>query len=152
MGQQQLPDSLWDLKETAKWARNSAEKKAAIRTLSARGEEALASLQEVLAVTAYDEIKSTCEEAIRSVKDKTNSWAGKDKSIIISSNNDSSEKSSSLDAAKKDEVSTAGISSTAPAASAADSSSTGKSSRKNGNTGDSGSSSDTRNRLADLPP
>ncbi|HEX6561377.1 MAG TPA: hypothetical protein VF016_05055 [Nitrososphaera sp.] len=66
----QLPESLWELKETAKWARNSGEKKAAINALSARGKKALSSLEEVLAVTAYDDVRSECAEAIRSVKKK----------------------------------------------------------------------------------
>jgi hypothetical protein len=64
----QLPESLWELKETAKWARNSGEKKAAINALSARGEKTLSSLEEMLAVTAYDDVRSVCAEAIRSVK------------------------------------------------------------------------------------
>jgi hypothetical protein len=66
----QLPESLWELKETAKWARNSGQKKAAINALSARGKKALSSLEEVLAVTAYDDVRSECAEAIRSVKKK----------------------------------------------------------------------------------
>lgn len=70
MAQQQLSESIWELKETAKWARNPGEKKAAIKTLSARGEEALPSLEEILAITAYDDIRSICEEAIRSVRGK----------------------------------------------------------------------------------
>jgi hypothetical protein len=71
MAQQQLSESLWELKETAKWARNPGEKKAAIKTLSARGEEALPLLEEILAITAYDDIRSICEEAIKSVRGKS---------------------------------------------------------------------------------
>ncbi|AIC16881.1 hypothetical protein [Nitrososphaera viennensis] len=67
-----MPESLWDLKETAKWARNPGEKKAAIKTLSARGEEALPLLEEILAITAYDDIRAVAMEAIRSVREKEN--------------------------------------------------------------------------------
>jgi hypothetical protein len=66
----QLSESIWELKETAKWARNPIEKKVAIKTLATRGDEALPSLEEILAVTAYDEIKTICEEAIKSVREK----------------------------------------------------------------------------------
>jgi hypothetical protein len=61
---------MWELKETAKWARNPGERKAAVKALSTRGEEALSSLEEVFAVTAYDEVRSACAEAIKSVKKK----------------------------------------------------------------------------------
>lgn len=67
-----LSESMWELKETAKWARNHGEKKIAIKALAARGDEALPSLHEILAVTAYDEIKMICEEAIKSVREKEN--------------------------------------------------------------------------------
>ncbi len=66
----QLSESIWELKETAKWARNAGDKKGAIKTLATRGEEALPSLEEILAVTAYDEIRTTCKEAIKSVREK----------------------------------------------------------------------------------
>jgi hypothetical protein len=65
----QSPERTWDLKEAAKWARTPWEKKTAIRTLSTRGEEALSSLEEILVVTAYDDIRSTCEEAIRTIRE-----------------------------------------------------------------------------------
>jgi hypothetical protein len=66
----QLPESLWELKETVKWARNSGEKKAAINAVSARDKKTLSSLEEMLAVTAYDDVRSACAEAIRSAKKK----------------------------------------------------------------------------------
>ena len=61
---------MWDLKETAKWASNPEEKKAAIRSLSEKGDAAVASLEEIMGITAYDDIKAACAEAIRSVREK----------------------------------------------------------------------------------
>ena len=58
--------SLWELKETAKWSSNPQEKKEAISKLSARGAEALPLLEEILNVTAYDDIKAACIDAIKS--------------------------------------------------------------------------------------
>jgi hypothetical protein len=63
---------IWDLKETAKWASNPEEKKAAIRSLSAQGAAAVPSLEEIMGVTAYDDIKVACAEAIRSAREKEN--------------------------------------------------------------------------------
>jgi hypothetical protein len=65
---------MWELKEAAKWSNNGQEKKEAIAKLSARGPEALSSLQEILDVTAYDDVKAACVEAIKSIsgKDKQN--------------------------------------------------------------------------------
>jgi len=60
--------SLWELKEAAKWSSNPQEMKDAISKLSARGAEALPSLEEILSVTAYDDIKSACIDAIKSAK------------------------------------------------------------------------------------
>lgn len=63
---------MWDLKETAKWASNPEEKKAAIRSLSAQGGAAVPSLEEVMGVTAYDDIRAACAEAIKSAREKNN--------------------------------------------------------------------------------
>ena len=60
--------SIWELKETAKWSRDLDEKKDAIRKLSARGEEALPSLEEIRDITAYNDIRAACAEAIKSVR------------------------------------------------------------------------------------
>jgi hypothetical protein len=59
--------SLWELKEAAKWSSNTKEMKEAVGKLSARGAEALPSLQEIMSVTAYDDIKAACIDAIKSV-------------------------------------------------------------------------------------
>jgi hypothetical protein len=62
--------SMWELKEAAKWSSNGQEKKEAITKLSARGPEALSSLQEILDVTAYEDVKAACVEAIKSINGK----------------------------------------------------------------------------------
>jgi hypothetical protein len=59
---------MWELKETAKWSRDLDEKKDAIHKLSARGEEALPSLEEIRDITAYDDIRAACVEAIKSLR------------------------------------------------------------------------------------
>lgn len=59
--------SIWKLKEAAKWSNDGKEKKEAITKLSARGPEALSSFQEILDVTAYEEVKAACVEAIKSI-------------------------------------------------------------------------------------
>jgi hypothetical protein len=61
---------MWDLKETAKWSDNPEERKAAIKTLSARGETAVPSLEEIMAVTAYEEIRMACIEAMKAAREK----------------------------------------------------------------------------------
>jgi hypothetical protein len=68
---------MWDLKETAKWASSPEEKKAAIRSLSAQGAAAVPSLEEIMGVTAYDDIKAACAEAIRSAREKNDGTAEK---------------------------------------------------------------------------
>lgn len=60
--------SIWELKEAAKWSTNPREKKDALVKLSARGAEALPSLEEILRVTAYDDIRAECIETIKSLK------------------------------------------------------------------------------------
>ncbi len=59
-----------ELKETAKWSRSQQEMKTAINELAARGEIALPVLEEVLNVTAHEDIKAACIEAIKAIKGK----------------------------------------------------------------------------------
>ena len=61
---------IFELKERAKWSKDSAEKKTAIRELSTQGDRALPALGEIMSVTAYDEIKSACMEAIKAIEGK----------------------------------------------------------------------------------
>ncbi len=60
--------TFYELKVAAKWSDNAEEKKTAIRELSSRGEEAIPSLEEILSVTAYEDIKAACIEAIKAIK------------------------------------------------------------------------------------
>ncbi len=68
--------SIWELKEAAKWSNNSQEKKDAITKLSAHGADALPSLNEIMIVTAYDDIRAACIEAIKSFKKPENAPEG----------------------------------------------------------------------------
>ena len=60
--------TLFDLKEKAKWCSDPEEKKAAIKELSTRGENAISELQEIMSITAYEDIKNACAEAIKSMR------------------------------------------------------------------------------------
>jgi hypothetical protein len=61
------PARIRELKLTAKWAPDNYEKKQAILQLLECGDEALPAIQEVLAITAYDDLKQTCIDAISSL-------------------------------------------------------------------------------------
>ncbi len=56
--------TLFDLKEKAKWSTDPEEKKAAIEELSNQGEDAMSELQEIMRITAYEDIKNACAEAL----------------------------------------------------------------------------------------
>ena len=60
--------TLFDLKEKAKWSTYPEEKKAAIEELSNQGEDAMSELQEIMRITAYEDIKNACAEAIMSIQ------------------------------------------------------------------------------------
>lgn len=60
--------TLFDLKEKAKWSADPEEKKAAIEELSNQGEDAMSELQEIMRITAYEDIKNACAEAIMSIQ------------------------------------------------------------------------------------
>jgi hypothetical protein len=59
---------LFELKEKAKWSSDPEEKKAAIKELSTHGENAISELQEIMSITAYEDIKDACTEAIKSIQ------------------------------------------------------------------------------------
>lgn len=59
-----------ELKEMGKWSRDPQEMKTAINELSARGDMALPALEEILNVTAYEDIKAACVEAIKAIKEE----------------------------------------------------------------------------------
>ena len=60
--------TLFELKETAKWSSDPEERKAAIKELSTHGENAISKLQEIANITAYEDIKNACAEAIKSMQ------------------------------------------------------------------------------------
>jgi hypothetical protein len=84
-----MPDddrmTLFELKEKAKWSSDPEEKKAAIKELSTHGENAISELQEIMNITAYEDIKRACVAAIKSMRDRNNVEVNK-----TSSSNDSS--------------------------------------------------------------
>jgi hypothetical protein len=60
--------TLFELKEKAKWSSDPEEKKAAIKELSTHGENAISELQEIMSITAYEDIRNACAEAIKSMR------------------------------------------------------------------------------------
>ena len=59
-------EKIRELKLAAKWATDSDEKRRAIAELAQFGRQAVPAIEEVLGVTAYDEIRAACIEAIKS--------------------------------------------------------------------------------------
>ncbi len=57
----------FDLKEKAKWSTDPEEKKTAIRELMTYGESAIPQLEEILNVTAYEDIRAACVKAIKDI-------------------------------------------------------------------------------------
>lgn len=81
--------TLFELKEKAKWSSDPEEKKAAIKELSTHGENAISELQEIMSITAYEDIKNACAEAIKSMRARNNAEVNE----TSSSTNDSSSNS-----------------------------------------------------------
>jgi hypothetical protein len=86
------------LKEKAKWSSDPEEKKAAIKELSTHGENAISELQEIMSITAYEDIKSACVEAIKSMRDRNNVEVNK----TSSTNNSSSDSAADVTTRAKD--------------------------------------------------
>lgn len=63
---------LFDLKEKAKWSHDPEERRSAIKELSTKGQNALPQLEEIFNITAFEDIKAACAEAIREIRDVTN--------------------------------------------------------------------------------
>ena len=59
--------TIFELKEKAKWSADPREKKAAIKELSTHGQAAIPQLEEILTITAYEEIRTDCAEAIKAI-------------------------------------------------------------------------------------
>jgi hypothetical protein len=61
-----VDDKFWELKESAKWSLDVNERKHAIRQLAeSYGPEATQSIAEIRDISAYDDIKKVCIEAIK---------------------------------------------------------------------------------------
>jgi hypothetical protein len=65
--EQRARDSLWNLKEDAKWGKDVETQKKAIRDLTGIGTPALTHLEEILSVVPPGEIKQYCQNAINSL-------------------------------------------------------------------------------------
>lgn len=59
--------TIFELKEKAKWSADPREKKAAIKELSTHGQAVIPQLEEILTITAYEEIRTECAEAIKAI-------------------------------------------------------------------------------------
>jgi hypothetical protein len=88
--------TLFELKEKAKWSSDPEEKKAAVKELSMHGENAISELQEIMNITAYEDIKNTCAEAIKSMR-----AGGKVETNETSSTNDSNSRADVTTIAKE---------------------------------------------------
>lgn len=81
------PSALYELKETAKWSHKSEERLSAVRQLAMKGPNAIPQLEEIRNITAYEDIKSACAEAIRAI---ANTGDGRITEPTTSDNNDAS--------------------------------------------------------------
>lgn len=62
-------ERFWQLKESAKWSLSLDEKRQAIEQLvNIYGKDALHTIEEIKDVTAYEEVRSACIEAIKSAR------------------------------------------------------------------------------------
>lgn len=91
----------FELKEKAKWSSDPEEKKAAIKELSTHGENAISELQEIMSITAYEDIKSACAEAIKSMRDRNNVEVNKTSSTNDSSSDSAADVTTRAKAQKK---------------------------------------------------
>jgi hypothetical protein len=89
--------TLFELKEKAKWSSDPEERKAAIKELSTHGENAISELQEIASITAYEDIKNACAEAIKSVRVRKGVEVNKTSSSSSSSSTTDSSSNSAAD-------------------------------------------------------
>jgi hypothetical protein len=80
--EQRAQDSLWSLKEDAKWGKDAETQKKAIRDLARIGTPARSYLEEILAVLTPGEIKQCCQDAINSITSTQLSEMGKNAGIF----------------------------------------------------------------------
>ena len=93
--------TLFELKEKAKWSADPKEKKAAIKELSTHGQAAVPQLEEILTITAYEEIRTACAEAIRAIL--ANSKQGGETAAVSKNNPPTTANAMSSKSQKKEE-------------------------------------------------
>lgn len=76
--------TLFELKEKAKWSHDPEEKKSAIKELSTHGLNAVPSLEEILNITAYEDVRKVCAETIKLIL--ANSKEGSESAAVSDSN------------------------------------------------------------------
>lgn len=67
MEEERARNRLWDLKEEAKWGKDTTTQKKAIEELSKNGAPAISYLEEILSVVPPGEIKQYCHDAINGI-------------------------------------------------------------------------------------
>ena len=93
--------TLFELKEKAKWSADPKEKKAAIKELSTHGQAAVPQLEEILTITAYEEIRTACAEAIKAIL--ANSKQGGETVVVSKDNSPATADTTSSKSQKKAE-------------------------------------------------
>jgi hypothetical protein len=85
--------ALFELKEKAKWSTVPEESKDAIKELSNHGEDAMSELQEIMRITAYEDIKNACAEAIMSIQTRSKEVEINETSYTIHDSNSTADSS-----------------------------------------------------------
>lgn len=67
MEEERARNRLWDLKEEAKWGKDTTKQKKAIEELSKSGAPAISYLEEILAVVPPGEIRQYCQDVINGI-------------------------------------------------------------------------------------
>jgi hypothetical protein len=96
--------TLFELKEKAKWSSDPEEKKAAIKELSTHGENAISQLQEIMSITAYEDIKNACAEAIKSVHTRSKVEINETSSTTTDSSNSTADVTTTAKDQKKEKI------------------------------------------------
>lgn len=65
--EERAKNRLWDLKEEAKWGKDSIIQKTAVQELSRNGTPAMGYLKEVLLVLPPGELRQFCQESVNSI-------------------------------------------------------------------------------------
>ena len=95
--------TLFELKEKAKWSTYPEESKAAIKELSNHGEDTISELQEIMRVTAYEDIKNACAEAIMSIQTRSKEVEINETSYTTHESNSTTDSSTAAKNQKKEE-------------------------------------------------